>query len=259
MTRPAADGLKLYLDALVHQYNRSSFIANDPICIPHSFNNPRDQEIAGFFAAIFSWGLRKTIITKSREFMHLMDDEPYNFVRFHKAKDRKAFKLFKHRTFNYLDAEFFLSALQGIYLQHESLEDFWFLNNKDHHDPNFIYNGVIALHLATFQNMPENFRSRKHLSSPEKNSTCKRLLMFLRWMVRHDDMGVDLGLWKRIPPSTLLIPLDLHVFNTAQRLGLCSQKRANWAAVLEITNHLRSLDATDPIKYDFALFSADVY
>lgn len=209
-------------------------------------------------AAMFSWGLRQTIIQKCREFLQIMDNDPYTFIRSHSSSDRQAFKKFKHRTFQYPDTEFFLATLQEIYLEHHSLEALWFKNQNAPADPDFIYRGLVNMHDRFFHNLPENFRSRKHLSSPEKGSTCKRTLMFLRWMVRKDNRGVDLGVWSHIPASVLLIPLDVHVFNSARRLGLCTRKAPDWLAVLEITQHLRYLDPIDPIKYDFALFSADL-
>lgn len=251
-------GLKPSLDALVKHFNQPNFIHSDPISIPHRYIKPLDQEVAGFIAAMFSWGQRQTIIQKSREFLQIMDNDPYLFIRSHSIKDRQAFKKFKHRTFQYPDAEFFLSALQEIYHENQSLEDFWFKDQNDPADPNFIYHGLVTMHNRFFYNLPTNFRSRKHLSSPEKKSTCKRTLMFLRWMVRKDNCGVDLGIWPRLPASSLLIPLDVHVFNSALRLGLCTRKSPDWSAVMEITQHLRHIDPLDPIKYDFALFSFDL-
>lgn len=255
MARLHPDGLTPDLDALVLKYNQPSFVDSDPVGIPHRFQHPMDQEVAGFFAAMFSWGLRKTIINKSREFLQLMDNDPFTFIRHHQPKDRLQFRNFKHRTFQFADAEFFLATLQDIYREYPSLEDLWFSEDNDPAHTDFMYHGLIAVHQRFFRQMPTSFRSRKHLSSPATNSTCKRLLMFLRWMVRHDDRGIDLGIWRRIPVHSLLIPLDLHVFNAARYFGLCTRKVADWPAVLEITQHLRKLDPQDPIKYDFALFS----
>ncbi|MCX6351803.1 MAG: TIGR02757 family protein [Bacteroidetes bacterium] len=248
--------LKSFLDEKVTQYNNSSFIEDDPICIPHSFSKLQDIEISGFFAATFAWGQRKTIINKTRELMQLMDNTPHDFILNHSEKDLLPLTHFKHRTFNQTDLFYFIDFFKNYYAKHQSLEDAFAkkLNPKSKN---------IGEALINFQDVffslpqyPE--RTKKHVATPIRNSSCKRINMFLRWMVRDDKMGVDFGLWKRIKPSQLLCPEDIHVGRVARQLGLLSRTQSDWQATLELTHNLKKLDATDPVKYDFALFGLGV-
>jgi len=243
MTKKRQD-LRDFLNRKVDEYNRSSFIADDPIRVPHSFSRPQDVEIAAFFTAIFSWGNRTTIINKSQQLMQLMDNAPHQFVLQHEEKDLAKLLGFRHRTFNATDLLYFIEFFRYHYTHNASLEDA-FLHSPDHLSGFYHY-------FFSLDAVPP--RTYKHIATPEKNSSCKRLNMFLRWMVRHDDRGVDFGIWKKISPRELICPLDVHVARVARRFGLMTRTTTDWRAALELTDYLITLDADDPVKYDFALF-----
>ncbi len=203
-----------------------------------------------------AWGQRPTIINKANELMSLMDNAPHQFIIQHKEKDRKRFFTFKHRTLQPDDIIFLADALQRFYQKHDSLEDAF----ADHmaSDDQDVFNGLAGFYNLIFDHPWVMERTRKHIATPERKSACKRLNMYLRWMVRQDDKGVDFGLWKRISPSQLIIPLDLHVGNVARQLGLLDRKINDWQAAKELTDRLKEFDSTDPVKYDFALFGSGV-
>ncbi len=252
MDKTHKNKLRKFLNEKVDLYNQPSFIKDDPISIPHLFTKQQDIEIAGFFAAVFSWGNRTTIINKSTELMQLMDMQPHAFCLNHDSGGLKRLSGFKHRTFNVDDLYYFIEFFQQHYSNHNSLETVFFpkkgmtveegLNHFKHHF--FAHE-----HLK---------RTEKHVSSPLQKSTCKRLNMYLRWMVRNDKKGVDFGIWKNIQPSQLICPLDVHVSRVARQYGLLQRKQNDWEAALELTANLRTLDKNDPVKYDFALFGTGV-
>ena len=245
-----------YLNAKVERYNQPAFIKNDPISIPRLFSKKQDIEIAGFFAAIFSWGNRTTIINKSRELLQLMDNAPYDFCM-NAGKERLNKLLgFKHRTFNATDLLYFIDFLKFHYKKHESLETAFTLWMKP--GDTTIENGLSGFYHYFFSLPEVPQRTKKHIASPEKNSSCKRLNMFLRWMVRSDNKGVDLGIWKSVSPSQLICPVDVHVARVAKQLGLLQRRQTDWQAAIELTAYLRILDKSDPVKYDFALFGTGV-
>jgi uncharacterized protein (TIGR02757 family) len=250
------DILRSFLDSKVTLYNDLSFIKNDPISIPHGFTKKQDIEIAGFFAAIFAWGNRTTIISKSRELMQLMHNAPHDFCLHHTDDDIKKLLSFKHRTFNTTDLLYFISFFKMHYSKHNSLEMAFtsWMHKKDE----TVENGLKGFYHYFFSlpHIPE--RTKKHIASPEKNSSCKRLNMYLRWMVRNDDKGVDFGIWKTISPAQLVCPIDVHVARVAKELNLMKMQPVNWQAALELTAYLRTLDKADPVKYDFALFGTGV-
>lgn len=244
--------LKKFLDCKVDEYNRPSFIKNDPISIPHLFSKKPDIEIAGFFAAVFSWGNRTTIINKSNELMQRMDRSPYLFIKDCSVLDLKKLNRFKHRTFNEDDLFYFIEFFKRHYQEHNSLETAFFPSrgmNAEEGLNHFKKIFFSANHLK---------RTEKHISSPLQKSTCKRLNMFLRWMVRKDNKGVDFGIWKNISPSQLICPVDVHVARVAKQLGILKRKQVDWLAATELTNALRTLDKDDPVKYDFALFNLGI-
>jgi uncharacterized protein (TIGR02757 family) len=250
------NNLKEFLDSKVDFYNQPSFIAQDPICIPHGFTKKQDIEIAGFFAAIFAWGNRTTIINKSKELLGLMHNSPHDFILQHNSKDLKRLEGFKHRTFNTTDLLYCIEFLKYHYSRNGSLETAFTkgLHKKDE----TIENGLKEFYNYFFSlpHIPE--RTKKHIASPEKKSSCKRLNMYLRWMVRNDNKGVDFGIWKNISPAQLIIPIDVHVARVAKRFNLLQNNKTDWQAALELTAYLRTLDKHDPVKYDFALFSLGV-
>ncbi len=248
--------LKVFLDRKVDVYDQPSFIKNDPISIPHLFTKKQDIEIAGLFAAIFSWGNRTTIINKSKELMQLMDNSPYEFCLHHKDTDLKKLLAFRHRTFNATDLLYFVSFFKMHYGKYASLETA-FTQEMNKTDLT-VENGLKGFNHYFFSLPDIPSRTHKHIASPEKNSSCKRLNMFLRWMVRRDDKGVDFGIWKNISPTQLICPLDVHVARIATRLGILKRKQTDWQAALQLTGFLRTLDASDPVKYDFALFGMGV-
>ena len=235
------------------QYNRPGFIEHDPISIPHVFSRRQDIEIAGLFAAILAWGQRVTIIAKCKELMERMDGSPYDFVLNHRAKDLKGLEGFKHRTFNTTDLLYCIAFLNNYYKKHESLEDLFLVGD----DPN-IEKGLIHFHKAFFSLPDFPARTRKHVSTPERKSACKRINMYLRWMVRQDSRGVDFGLWKRISPSQLVCPCDLHVERVARKLKLIGNKPLSWQTAVNLTNKLKQFDPKDPVRYDFALFGLGI-
>ncbi|MFK7806820.1 MAG: TIGR02757 family protein [Saprospiraceae bacterium] len=248
--------IKNLLDEYVDRYNKPDFIANDPILIPHRFKKVQDIEIAGFWVAMLAWGQRVTIINKANELMELMDNSPHDFIVNHKEKDRKAFLGFKHRTFQATDTLYFLEFLQNHYRNHNSLETAFTKNLKP--TDTTTENALIGFQEYFFSLPDSPQRTRKHVATPARKSSCKRLNMFLRWMVRSDNRKVDFGIWKNINSSQLMIPLDVHVARVATALGLLHRKQRDWAAVVELTDVLRKFDPTDPVKYDFALFGHGV-
>ena len=255
------DDLKKFLDAKADFYNRPSFIARDPISIPHRFSRKQDIEVMGFWAAVLAWGQRPVILKKANELIELMDGSPYDFVRNHQDSDLKRFLAFKHRTFNATDALYFLHFFRQYFQQHDSLEDA-FLIDENALLPT-VETNLIAFHDRFCSDPFFPTRTRKHIATPARNSSCKRLLMFLRWMVRQDDRnafggGVDFGLWTRLRPAQLVIPIDVHVNRVARSLGMLTRPQTDWKAALELTETLRQFDLTDPVRYDFALFGLGV-
>ena len=244
--------LKDFLNKKVDEYNRPSFIANDPVCIPHLFTKQQDIETAGLFAALFAWGNRTTIINKSKELLNLMDNDPHSFVLHHSDKELKTLLQFKHRTFNPTDLLYFIAFLKHHYSVSKELETAFtqWMKQKDE----TIENGLNGFHHYFFSLPDAPARTRKHIASPRKKSTCKRLNMFLRWMVRRDAKGVDFGIWKQIRPAQLICPIDVHVARVAKRFNLLHRNALDWEAAVELTGYLRTLDEQDPVKYDFALF-----
>ena len=237
-------------------YNSAAFIVNDPVSVPHRFSKPQDIEIAGFFAAIMAWDQRPTIINKANELMRLMDDAPFDFLIHHREKDRRRFQDFKHRTLQPDDVIFLIDFLSRYYQDHSSLEDAFVSHMPAGNDD--VYHAIAGFHRMIFDCAFPMERTRKHIATPERKSSCKRLNMFLRWMVRDDTCGVDFGLWKRIKKDQLVIPLDLHVGRVARGLGLLDREQNDWQAAKELTMKLKEFDPLDPVKYDFALFGAGV-
>jgi uncharacterized protein (TIGR02757 family) len=251
-----SNDLKLFLDSKVAEYNTPSFIKDDPICIPHLFTKLQDIEIAGLFAAIFAWGNRTIIINKSKELLQRMDNAPHDFVVNHTDNDLKRLLGFKHRTFNDTDLLYFVHFLQYHYSEHPSLETAFMAGMKiGDEDIEAGLNGFFQ-YFISLEDAPR--RTQKHVASPAKNSTCKRLNMYLRWMVRNDKNGVDFGIWKNIKPAQLICPIDVHVARVANRFNLLKRKQVDWQAAIELTAYLKKLDPKDPAKYDFALFALGV-
>lgn len=250
--------LKDFFDRKVAEYNQPSFIEDDPICIPHFFTKRQDIEIAAFFTAIFSWGIRLTIINKSRELMQFMDMAPYDFVVNHSDYELRRLLSFKHRTFNATDLLYFIEFLKFHYANYQSLEDAFTMHLANGAATSEARVMLAGFHRYFFSLEHMAARTRKHIATPEKNSTCKRLNMFLRWMVRNDNNGVDFGVWKKIKPACLVCPVDLHVARVAKRFNLLGRSQVDWQAAIELTSYLRLMDAADPVKYDFALFGLGV-
>lgn len=246
--------LKDILDNAVLEFNTTEFIQNDPICIPHQFTKKEDIEISAFIASTFAWGNRKSIIQSGTKFIELMDNSPYDFIVHHSDNEKKRFHSFVHRTFNSSDAIFFIESLKNIYINFGGLEKVI----TDGYNENGIYAGLTNLNRIFFS-IPHLHRTEKHLSNPKKNSACKRLNMFIRWMVRKDKQNVDFGLWQNILKSDLMCPLDIHSGNTARRLGILQRKQNDWKAVMEMTDTLKQFCTEDPVKYDFALFNLSIH
>lgn len=262
------NALKDFLNAKADQYNRPSFIERDPVSIPHRFSRRQDIEIMGFWAATLAWGQRPVILKKASELVELMDGAPYDFVCNYQQTDLQRFMAFKHRTFNATDALYFLHFFQQYYQENDSLEDAFLssaafrpqaLSSSSQATLQTVEPNLIAFH-DRFCSLTDFFpeRTRKHIATPARNSSCKRLLMFLRWMVRNDDRGVDFGIWTRLQPSQLVMPIDVHVNRVARHLGLLTRPQTDWKAALELTKALRLFDPLDPVRYDFALFGLGV-
>ena len=244
------------LESKADQYNRPDFIPNDPISIPHCFSKKQDVEIMGFWAAVLAWGQRKTIINKCLELAQFMDNAPHDFILNHQESDLKRFLNFKHRTFNATDTLYFLHFFRNYYRQHDSLE--YAFSQHISQDDVTIENGLIGFHdlFCDSENFP--LRTRKHIATPLRKSSCKRLNMFLRWMVRIDNKGVDFGIWSDISPAQLVLPCDVHVDRVARLLGLITRTITDWQTATELTASLRLLNPADPAKYDFALFGLGI-
>ncbi|MEO6190608.1 MAG: TIGR02757 family protein [Saprospiraceae bacterium] len=240
------------LDYYSEKYNNERFIETDPISIPHRFSRLQDIEIAGFWTAILSWGNRKSIINSGNKLMTLMGESPYQFMLEHKEKDKLVFKDFCHRTFNFTDSLYFLDFFQRFYLKNHSLEEAFIDDSFDQESGLDLY--LEHFYNEFFSNTEQPFRTKKHISRPSSNSRCKRLIMFLRWMVRSDNKGVDFGIWKRISMKQLMIPLDVHVERTARKLELLNRTPLDWKAVVELTIACRNMNPEDPAIYDYALF-----
>ena len=257
MTFPGdINALKDFLNSRVEIYNRPAFIQADPISIPHLFSKREDIEIMGFFASILAWGQRPTILNKCKELIEVFEQMPYFFILNIKKRELELLPDFKHRTFNKADLICFIGFLQFVFQEYGSLEMAFFghLNSEQ----NKVEAGLNRFH-KLFVGMKSFLpRSVKHISAPFKNSACKRLSMYLRWMVRKDKKGVDFGIWNAISPADLICPCDLHVDRVSRKLGLIQRSKTDWLTAVELTENLRIFDPMDPVKYDFALFGLGI-
>lgn len=249
------DDIKSFLDEKTQLFNRDKFIETDPIQVPKLFSDKENIEISGFLAATIAWGQRPTIIRNALNLVSLMNNNPIGFLLQTLEEDWEAFANFRHRTFNGVDCMFFLKSLKNIYLNHGGLEQVF---TKGYQIDGTVFSAMVYFR-SVFLEPEHERRSEKHVSDVEKGASAKRLNMFLRWMVRSDTNGVDFGLWKQIPSSALMLPLDVHTGNVARKLGLLTRTQNDWKAVAEITAKLRGFDPDDPIKYDFALFGLGVF
>ena len=245
--------LKNFLDEKAEFYNAPEFIDNDPVQIPHRFSLKQDIEITGFLTATISWGTRKSIINDAEKMLTFMEHSPYEFIRNVSVKELESLENRSiHRTFNGEDFREFILNLKRIYEENESLESLFSIQGNE---TNFYH---------SLERFRQNFignaqhRSHKHVSSTYKNSSAKRLMMFLRWMVRKDRKGVDFGIWETIDKKSLSIPLDVHTGNISRKLNLIQRKQNDWKTVEELDLAIRKFDPADPAKYDFALFGLGV-
>jgi uncharacterized protein (TIGR02757 family) len=245
--------LKDFLDEKVEQYNKPAFIENDPIYIPHLFTQKEDIEISAFLVATFAWGQRKSIIQNGQKLVKMMDMKPYDFIKNANKNDFKPFEKFVHRTFNGSDCKYFLYALKKLYVNENGLEGLFKVHNKEKN----VMPAIARAHKEFFK-YKHLVRTEKHFSNPDSGSAAKRINMFLRWMVRKDNCGVDFGIWKNIQPKQLICPLDVHSGRVARKLGLLIRKQDDRKAAEELTDSLLLLDKNDPVKYDFALFGLGV-
>jgi len=246
--------LKEFLDEKVELYNRPSFIEHDPISIPHLYTKKEDIEISGFLAATIAWGNRKMILRSSVRMMEILEDSPYEFIVNSSDCELDQAVRFVHRTFNLVDLAYFLQALRHIYRNKGGLEKIF----ETYKTSDSLQPAIHELHRIFFE-LPHERRTERHVSDPFKGSAAKKLNMYLRWMIRNDNRGVDFGIWKTIPPSILSCPLDIHSGNVARKLGVLKRKQNDSKAVIELDTYLRSLDKQDPVKYDFALFGLGVF
>jgi uncharacterized protein (TIGR02757 family) len=245
--------LKEFLDEKVELYNRPSFIDSDPISIPHQYSRKEDIEISGFLAATIAWGNRRMILRNAKSMMNLLDDSPFDFIMNSVDSDLEVVEGFVHRTFNSVDLVYFLKALRHIYRKHGGLERIF----TENQGVDSLQPAIHEFHRIFFE-LPHEKRTERHVSDTYKGSAAKKLNMYLRWMIRQDNAGVDFGIWKNIPQSILSCPLDVHSGNVARKLGLLSRKQNDAKAVQELDRVLRLMDRYDPVKYDFALFGLGV-
>lgn len=250
--------LKSFLDEKVELYNNPNFIESDPVQIPHLFSIKEDIEIAGFLSATIAWGNRKMIIKNSYRMMDLMGNAPYDFIMSHSEKDLEQLEFFVHRTFNGQDFASFIRSLKHIYENHGGLEAVFSQHQSQEMERASTQSSIHEFKKIFFQ-IPHQHRTQKHISDPLNNSAAKRINMYLRWMIRQDNKGVDLGIWKSISPASLSCPLDVHSGNVARKLGLLARKQNDGKALAELDLQLREFDANDPVKYDFALFGLGVF
>ncbi len=249
------DELKDFLEEKYRLYNKPQFIELDPVSIPHRFSKKEDIEIAGFLAATIAWGQRPVILKNADSLLKMMENSPHDFILNFKKPDLTPFKKFIHRTFNGTDCTFFLSSLQNIYREHESLES---LFRKSQNKNSTDYKEAITGWRNAFFSLQHQERTKKHFADPNRGSAAKRINMFLRWMIRKDNYGVDFGIWK-LNPALLTCPLDVHSARVARKLKLLKRKNNDWQAAVELSDNLRKFDAGDPVKYDFALFGLGVF
>ena len=245
--------LKAFLDEKVVEYKQPKFVESDPIQIPYQFQQKEDIEIAAFLTATIAWGNRTMINKNAKRMMELLGNSPYDFVMYHTEEDLEPLESFVHRTFNGTDFKFFIKALKNIYKNHGGLETVFFTRKDEQ------LQQTISKFKEVFFSISHPERTRKHVSDPNKGSAAKRINMFLRWMVRNDNTGVDFGIWKTLSPSQLSCPLDVHSGNVARKLGILKRKQNDGKALLELDTALRKLDPNDPVKYDFALFGLGVF
>ena len=250
--------IKSFLEEKVELYNHPNFIESDPIQIPHLFSIKEDIEISGFLSATIAWGNRKMLIKNAHRMMDLMGNAPYDFVMSHTENDLERLETFVHRTFKSLDFQYFIKSLKNIYTNHNGLEAV-FCNGQLNNIDSRAMQSAISEFKKVFFELPHLSRTEKHISDPMGNSAAKRINMFLRWMIRQDNKGVDLGIWKSISPSQLSCPLDVHSGNVARKLGLLKRTQNDGKALLELDSKLRLYDPNDPVKYDFALFGLGVF
>lgn len=255
MQIPCKSEIKQYLDSLNDKYNNCDFIGADPISVPHRYSRREDIEIAGFLASTIAWGQRPTIVRNGHFMVERMDDAPLDFVLNHKESDLARLDGFVHRTFNDFDFRFFVASLGNIYRNHGGIGGFFEASYERQQDLRVSLSEFRSLFLGD-DALP---RTTRHISNIDKKATCKRLLMYLKWMVRSDNNGVDFGIWDKIPSSALYLPIDVHSGNTARKLGLLTRTQNDWPAVEQVTASLREFDAMDPVKYDFALFCAGIH
>ncbi len=247
--------LKELLDRKYEQYHQYGFVADDPISVPHRYALRQDIEITAFITATISWGNRKSIIKSSVSLFERMDHAPYDFISNHSAEELKKLHNWGHRTFQTADLLGFIQFLRRHFQKHDSLEEAFLIKSKFRSvEESFIHLGEVMF--SDGETMLD--RSRKHVSNPAKGSACKRLNMFLRWMVRPGDGGVDFGIWRKIPLKALMMPLDVHVDRVARELDMLKRKQSDWKSVAELTEVCRLLDPKDPVKYDYALFGMGI-
>ncbi|WP_347839655.1 TIGR02757 family protein [uncultured Draconibacterium sp.] len=246
--------LKDFLNEKVEKYNQPEFIETDPIQVPKAFSEKENIEISGFLTATIAWGNRAAIIKNALQLMHLLDNQPYDFVLNASEKEIKHLQKFVHRTFNGNDCIYFIRSLRNIYKNHGGLQTVFENGYKNGHAVKSALEHFYSVFFET-----EGERTRKHISNVVKGASGKRLNMYLRWLCRNDKSGVDFGLWNGIPQSALMLPLDVHTGNVGRKLGLLNRKSNDWKAVEEITATLCEFDPNDPIKYDFALFGLGVF
>jgi len=256
LSKKALLSRKEWLDSINNQVEVPEYIPSDPVSFMHAFDRKEDQLLAGFFAAIMAWGRRDIVLSKVHDLLSRMDYHPEAFIRGYSDADFHHLQGFRHRTFTAEDVNGLVRCLQQALHHYGDFESFW----------KYVYlkAGESGLHLMDlfheefFGLVPETpVRTRKHIASKKKKSTCKRLWLFLRWSLRKNSV-VDPGLMDFMPVSELMIPFDVHVARQARRLGLLGRKQNDWLALQELHKRLCILNPQDPARYDYALFGLGV-
>ena len=245
---------KEYLDTLVETYETKDFIKDDPVQFPHRFKDKKDIEIAGFLASIFAYGKREVFISKLNTLFEIMNNAPYKFVMAFDESNH-ALDNFDYRFSVGIDLVQIMLILKTLYTEKESLESLFAYGWQEHKTVEGMLQTAVDYFYARVT-LPVTKGFYHLLPNPKKKSACKRLNMYLRWMIRNGE--VDLGIWNFMPKSELMIPLDVHVAKISRKLGLLQRKQNDYASVVELMKNLKEFDPNDPVKYDFAMFGYGV-
>lgn len=253
MVKWSNSDLKSFLDEKADTYESVRFLESDPLGVVHRVTDTKDIELFGLLVALIAWGNRKAIIQSAENLLHRLEYSPYHFlIACSDDELRSSCSGFVHRTFNANDLYFLLNRLKSYYVENNSLS--YFFNDSE----TYMHRGISSFRDFILQ-VPHENRFEKHIADPLRGSAAKRIHLYLRWMVRSNQRGVDFGIWKEIPSSKLSCPLDVHSGRIAKALGLLHRKQNDLKALNELDTALRAFDPIDPVRYDFALFGIGAF